>query len=358
MNDTRLYILTAFRAHATTGKDKLRQNRAAGNNTHLRLYCIHVAASLDRKFTLLWTYTVEVKGHVPYVHTRRTYCDIAPGGGQGAKRRDNGLAESVSEWTEPLSVLTMTADRLLATARVVGVAGNNVSYNMSVMDLGTTYSVISSGYSENLITSISWSNSEREYHQRSLTPTTPSMERINLPRSTGEAGGTFWVTSSPYQGNTTALEKLTELAGPPVNGSCLSLTTTLTTPVTLLQYPVVRDTSCGAVDLLVFGSAGDTSCDEAQRTCCRGDELCDSTRTQPQLVGVLGEGGGGRGEGRREGGGEDGGRGRKRDVPSIVWSVPLPHSQPVRGQISTLSLSSETYVFLTTPLGVYAYTIT
>jgi hypothetical protein len=113
------------------------------------------------------------------------------------------------------------------------------------------------------------------------------------------------------------LELLLEQNRPPVNSSSLVLPTSLTTPVTLLQSPTDQD-------LLVFGTNGAVS---------------DFSREDnPHLVGVVGDEGG--------------------VVPSVKWSLPLPLVQPARGQISSLSFSSRTLLFLTTPLGVYAYQLT
>ena len=91
--------------------------------------------------------------------------------------------------------------------------------------------------------------------------------------------------------------------------------------------------------MLVFGTSSNVSVEE-QLTMSDGGN-------KPQLVGVIVGGASGRV-----------GRGERRITPVVVWSIPLPHSQPAQGQISTIFLSSQSLLFITTPLGVYAYTLT
>lgn len=327
MNDTHLYILTAFRAGGPTGNGF--KKSGADNNMLLRLYAINVAAALERKFTILWTHDVIIDGHIPYMYTGETYCDILSDT-RHPKQRFSSPGRVKEQSGFPLSVLTMAAGRLLVAVRFVSITGTNRSFNMSVKDLGETYSVISSGYSTNLVTSISWSNTDKEYSD------TPTSKKGQF-QSVQIEGSKFWLTSSPPHENKTVLEVLTELAGMPVSGSSITLPCLLTTPATLLQATSGDSSKSFKPTLLVFGSSDSVSCD----TAVPGHEssACSSDNNQPHLVGVWVE---------MEGGG----------VPSVVWSVPLPHSQPVLGQISTLPLSPNPLLFLTTPLGVYAYTLT
>ena len=365
MNNTHLYTLTAFRPAANTTEYR----SATTNTTLLRLYAINVAASLDRKFTILWTYDVSIDGVIPYIYSKETFCStVGSSRGEDPQRRlgsPNGRSRPKfsSDSHFPLSLLTMAAaDRLLATIHLEDKEsdGGSRSFNLSVRDLGETYSVISSGYSKDSITSISWSNTNTEYWD---TPTPTKKKFWNLQ---GE-GSTFWLSSSPPHEDMSVLEQRTELAGPPPQGSSLTLSTLLTTPITLLHTAsTARDSLkvLSPLELLVFGSSGGVSHDSPTPECEWGNEkrLGDKgvekesrgsggggaciSESQPHLVGVATEGGGGGGgsEGRVEG-------------PSVVWSVPLPRSQPAQGQISSLSLSPNPLLFVTTPLGVYAYTL-
>ena len=321
MNDTRLYILTGFREHTTEGG---RSNKAT---THLRLYAINVAASLDRKFTILWTHSVAVEGKVPYIYMQETYCDIlslrkTKHNHHWALIGSNGRSK-IS--TPPPDMLTMEGGRLLASVHIKNESGTSIAFNMSVKDLGDDYSIVSSGYSENLITSISWSNTNRDSNQNQVH--TAFRDRWT---------NNFWVSFTPPERNVTVLEQLTELTGPPVNASSITFPTALTTPVTLLQYL----SSAVTTDLLVFGSSDNVLVQQSSSV--------RSGSEQPHLVGVMVE---------REGRGEGKGEGRTEATPVVVWSIPLPHSQPAQGQISTLPLSSHSLFFITTPLGVYAYTV-
>ena len=305
INDTRLYILSAFRPH-TTGRDS--------NTTLLRLYAINVAAALDHKFTILWTYNVTLGGIIPYLSTVGTYCsnslppearyDDNHRGSSSSSEKSPGLLEP------PPGVLTMTGGRILGSVSVLTQSGKFVSFNMSVRDLGKNFSLISSGYSNNLLTALCWGNNNRKEQN---TPY-PWERKGNLVQAA--EGEQFWASISLSRGTITktVLELLLEQNRPPVNSSSLVLPTSLTTPVTLLQSPTDRD-------LLVFGTNGAVS--------------GVSQEDNPHLVGVVGDEGG--------------------VVPSVKWSLPLPLVQPARGQISSLSFSSRTILFLTTPLGVYAY---
>ena len=369
MNDTHLYTLTAFRAAANSTE----YPSAATNSTLLRLYAINVAASLDRKFTILWTYDVSIDGLIPYIYSKETFCDTVGGSKREVSKKRLGSSNGRSgrkvmgDLNFPLSLLTMAADRLLAVIQLETTDGDGGrSFNLSVRDLGDTYSVISSGYSKNSITSFSWSNTDMEYWG------TPNPMRKQF-WSVQEEGSKFWLSSSPPHQEMSVLEQRTELAGPPPRGSSLTLPSLLTTPVTLLHTAsTARDRSDMPLtqELLVFGSAGGVSCDSPVSECewgnekrlpvdkgvenesrggggGRGGRACTS-ESQPQLVGVATEGGG-------RGGGE-GSEGREGG-PGVVWSVPLPHSQPAQGQISSLSFSPNPLLFLTTPQGVYAYTL-
>ena len=310
MNDTHLYILSAFRAHVADKKEDQRGGK--DDTTLLRLYAINVAAALDHKFTILWTYNVTVNGNIPYLHDNDTYCDSIPPGSHND--RSTGSSEkSPKQLGSPPGTLTMVGGRLLGTVSVENESGESISFNMSLRDLGKNYSVISSGYSDNLLTSFSWSNTNKE---KWGTPP----QKGNVPR--GVEGEGFWASASLPGENRAMLELLLQLNGSPVNSSFLVLSSTMTTPVTLLQSP----TEMTEKALLVFGAAGDVS-----------------GVGSPHLVGVVGGGGGG-GEGE--------------GVPSVKWSVPLPDLQPAQGQISSLSISSRTLLFLTTPRGVYAYWLT
>ena len=205
----------------------------------------------------------------------------------------------------------MTGGRILGSVSILTQSGEFVSFNMSVRDLGKNYSLISSGYSNNLLTALCWGNSNRKEWN---TPS-PWERKGNLVQAA--EGEQFWASVSLPGGTKTVLELLLEQNRPPVNSSSLVLPTSLTTPVTLLQSPTDQD-------LLVFGTNGAVS-DFSQED-------------NPHLVGVVGDEGG--------------------VVPSVKWSLPLPFVQPARGQISSLSFSSRTLLFLTTPLGVYAYQLT
>jgi hypothetical protein len=365
MNNTRLYILTAFRQATSSTK-----YGAGTNTTLLRLYAINVAASLDRKFTILWTYDVSIDGLIPYIYSKETYCNtVGSNSGKfprkfGSPKGRRSQRKPLSDLHFPLSLLTMTADRLLVAVHLesADIDGGDRSFNLSVRDLGETYSVISSGYSTNFVTSISWSNTDKEY-RGTPTPTKPQFRGVR------EAGSKFWLSFFPPHEEVSVLEQWAELAVPPPRGSSLTLPSLLTTPVTLLHTGLSAGDGSNAPstgELLVFGSAGGVSCDSSVEEHERrgegglpvGKRLEKMTRdvrgrsgggrtcvpdSQPQLVGVATEGGGG-------GGGRGG-------APDVVWSVPLPRSQPAQGQISSLSFSPNPLIFVTTPLGVYAYTL-
>ena len=145
----------------------------------------------------------------------------------------------------------------------------------------------------------------------------------------------FWVSFTPP---VTVLEQLTELTGPPVNASSITFPTALTTPVTLLQDL----SSAVTTDLLVFGSSDNVLVQQSSSV--------GSGSEQPHLVGVMVE---------REGRGEGKGEGRTEATPVVLYMEYISpcHSQPAQGQISTLPLSSHSLFFITTPLGVYAYTV-
>ena len=319
MNNTRLYIISGFRPHGSNkGESKhLRES----NSTLLRLYAINVAEALDRKFTILWTHDVRLKGTIPYIHTRGTYCHSLSVSNTHSADNEEGFTHQTSPYDNlleppPPGVVTMVDDRILGAVSIQSDFGGNISFNLSVQDLGSTYSVISTGYTNYLVNSFSWSNSDRA----KLWGTSSSLKRATGPLQSA-SGKEFWVCVSPPGEDVSVIEALESLAGPPVNSSQLSLSTKLTTPVTLLQQQrSTADTAGERVQepLLVFGTA-------AAMTGRGGRE----SENQPQLVGVEGQ--------------------------TLKWSVPLPHSQPAQGQISSLSLSSGTLLFLTTPLGVYAY---
>ena len=322
MNDTRLYIISAFRAHTTDKREKQTNNRNTTDNL-LRLYAINVAEALVRKFTIIWTHDVKINGSIPYLNMNETYCNsttaYSPSNERGAPNQSRYPRQPES----PPGTVTMVGGRVLGSVRVETNSGGSVSFNMSVRDLGKNYSVITSGYSNGSVTSFSWINTEK------LKSGSQSMPDV-------ESSG-FWVSVSlpGMNNNRTVLEELVELAGPPVNSSSLVLPTSLTTPVTLLQYQTptgVRGGVGGTVEeVLVFGAAGNVSEREVGNS-------------QPQLVGVAGVG-------------EKGAQ--RYGLPTIIWAVPLPHSQPAQGQITSLSLpGGRTLLFLTTPLGVYAYKLT
>lgn len=353
MNDTHLYIMTAFRASSPTGSGPAKRITAE-NSTLLRLYAIDVAASLVRKFTILWTHDIYVSGYIPYMYSKETYCPFTHQHRQGHASSGRGaMKEMRSESYFPISLMTMESDRLLVAVRFESAAGTR-TFNTSVRDLGETYSVVSSGCTNTSVTSIIWGNTDKG---------TATPEKYNRLWSKGRnqfqnEGSKFWVSSFFPQKNVTVLEELAELAGPSVNGSSITLPTSLTTPVTLLQIAPGDSARSPTTDILVFGSSGGVSCDKTQldkpkrpraisdtvplqqygnvtRGKVRGGKSeCAPDNNQPQLVAVE----------------------MKEGSPNVVWSVSLPHSQPVLGQITTLSLSPQPLLCLTTPLGVYAYT--
>ena len=293
--------------YTTHGRDR-------ESTTILRLYAINVAAALDHKFTILWTFNVTLTGTLPYLSTSDTYCNSVP-----PNDNDNSSGKSHKVLEHPPGVLTTVGGRILGAVSIERESGDSISFNLSVRDLGGNYSVISSGYSDDLLDSLSWSNNREEEKEKQSTFTEKKGE---LAQSVEEER--LWASVWLPRENKTVLELLLELNGPPVNSSFLVLSTNLTTPVTLLQFPTSED-------LLVFGASDSVS----------GVGVGGG----PHLVGVVGEEGGG---GGREGG----------VVPTMKWSVPLPHSQPAQGQISSLSFSSRTLLFVTSPLGVYAYQLT
>ena len=335
MNDTRLYIITAFREQTA---DDERTYTSKNQTSRLRLYAINVAESLDRKFTILWTHGVTIEGLIPYIHTQETYCNNLPIGKTHSYLYKKNIGSKVHPETSsdspPPSVLTMNEGRLLASVHIESVSGTHSAFNMSVRDLGVDYSVLSSGYSENVITSFSWSNTDKDDIQSKI-----------ISPSVRNEGGKFWVSFTLPGGNKTVLKQLTELSGPTFSKSSLTLPTTRTTPVTLLEYQSSTNNVASGVemmDMLVFGTSNNVSIEEPTMH----DYLGGSK--QPHLVGVVVGGASGEREGEE----------RKRGgvTPVVVWSVPLPHSQPAQGQISTIPLSSHSLLFITTPLGVYAYT--
>ena len=325
MNDTHLYILAGFRATTAGEGSQSQEPGRDDNSTLLRLYAIKVTEALERKFTILWTNDVRIAGRIPYIHSAETYCNISSNPLEGKKqqrfsssgneRKYEGTSDSSRS---TVSWLTMEAGRLLAAVNFESPSGARMSFNMSVRDSGI---MTSAGYSTNQVTSISWSNSNKEYPADIPTP-----EKGRF-RSARDDSTKFWLSSTPPLGDKIVLEQLSKLGGGPV-GASLTLPSQLTTPVTLLQGAAEDNTTDRSTStLLVFGSSGDISCGARNNECAPAN--------QPQLVGV-------------EVGGE---------APSVVWSVPLPQSQPAVGQITTLPLSPHPLLFLTTPLGVYAYTL-
>jgi hypothetical protein len=115
INDTRLYILSAFRPHTADTRNS--QPGRDSSTTLLRLYAINVAAALDHKFTILWTYNVTLRGIIPYLSTVDTYCNSLP---PDAHYDDNHRGSSSSEKSPgvsepPPGVLTMTGGRILGS---------------------------------------------------------------------------------------------------------------------------------------------------------------------------------------------------------------------------------------------------
>ena len=192
MNDTRLYILTAFRER--TADDE----RTYINKTHLRLYAINVAASLEKKFTILWTHSVTIEGLIPYIHTQETFCNNLPLGKTRNYRykKDSGSKLHLKTSSTPPSVLTMNEGRLLASVYIENISGtNSAAFNMSVRDLGQDYAVLSSGYSENIITSFSWSNTNKD-----------DIQSKRMSPSIRDEEGKFWVSFILPGGNKTVTE--------------------------------------------------------------------------------------------------------------------------------------------------------
>lgn len=321
MNDSRLYVLTAFRAAGDL-------QQRADNATLLRLYAIDVQKALVRKFTVVWTYDVSVQGSISYMYSEETKCESVNSRygdkGRPSSKSENHSAKKTNSSTVVVCWMTMEAGRLLAKVNLDQTPGRggDQSFNLSVRDLGRNFSLISSGYSASLVSSIGWSNSEPASGQA-------SKGRGPLPGS-GNGSGTFWLSSVNRGGEgSTVLEQLSTLNGKPV-GATVSLNNShLTTPLTLVQGASSSDK--GAMQggpsipaptlLLVFGSCSGSSCPEA------GGELVG--------IEVRGEG------------------------AKVLWRVPLPHSQAVVGQVATVDLphSNLSLLILTTGLGVYAYTL-
>ena len=366
MNDTHLYIMTAFRASSPTGSSPTKTFTAdQENSTLLRLYAIDVGASLVKKFTILWIHDTYISGYIPYIDSKGTYCSVT-------RQCREGCASSGRETTKkkmgesyfPVSLMTMESDRLLVAVRFESAAGTR-TFNTSVRDLGRTYSVISSGCTNTSVTSITWGNTDKgtaipdEYYGlRSIQ----DKDRNQLQNE----GSKFWVSSFFPQKNVTVLEELAELGGPSISGSSITLPTSPTSPLTLLQIaPAPGDSA--PTEVLVFGSSGGVSCDmscdktpldklkrphaisdtvpleqygnvtRGKVSGVRGGKSDCASGNQPHLVAVKTMGG-------------------TEGIPNVMWSIPLPHSQPVLGQITTLPLSPHPLLCLTTPRGVYAYT--
>ena len=324
MNDTRLYILTAFRP--ATGS--LQQH--TDNTTHLRLYAIDVHKSLKEKFIIAWTYDTPLDGYIPYIHSEETVCEVGDFNKAGTTFENKATDSIPSHYhsymkegdtvpLSPVSWLTMEAGRLLGAVNFATPKGPSQSFNLSVYDSGESYSVISSGYSPDLVSSLSWNDTEFSAGH---------LEGSAFP----SAGGSFWLSSAPPLRNETTLEQLVRLDSGPVGGRVM-LSSRLTTPVTLVRptaqpspgpsqhSPHLQHSQSQSSALLVFGASGSPS--------------AGSPSGQPHLVGV---GVSGRGAG-------------------LLWSLPLPHSQPAVGQIATTELpdSSHSLLVVTTPLGVYTY---
>lgn len=366
MNDTHLYIMTAFRASGPTSDGPTKRSTTE-NSTLLRLYAIEVIESLERKFKILWTHDTNISGYIPYLYSKGTYCSMQSSTHQHRQGRDSPGKESMKKmmWSEsyfPTSLLTMASDRLLAAVRFESAAGIR-TFNTSVRDLGKTFSVISSGCTNTSITSISWSNTDKG----TVTPdkyyrlwSIQDKDRNQLQNE----GSKLWVSSFSPQKNLTVLEELGELAGPPINGSFITFPTLLTTPVTLLQMTAGDSAkSPTQTDVLVFGSSGGVSCDTTPPLDKLRRPHAISDTIPLQQYGNLGEVSGVSG-GKSECSSDNDPHlvavetkeGTAAGIPHVMWSVPLPHSQPVVGQITTLPLSPHPLLCLTTPLGVYAYT--
>ena len=315
MNDTRLYILTAFRP----GTGSLQQQ--TDTTTHLRLYAIDIRTSISERIKIAWSYDVMLNGTIPYVHTEETVCYYSrPESAESYFHMQNlqqkkGVHhhKAVFNLLTPVSWLTMEAGRLLGAVNFATPKGPSQSFNLSVYDSGESYSVISSGYSPDLVSSLSWNDTEFSagHLEGSVFPS---------------AGGSFWLSSAPPLRNETTLEQLVRLDSGPVGGRVV-LSSRLTTPVMLVRPTAQPSPGPGqhsqsqSSALLVFGASGSPS--------------AGSPSGQPHLVGV---GVSGRGAG-------------------LLWSLPLPHSQPAVGQIATTELpdSSHSLLVVTTPLGVYTY---